>query len=106
MYMSEKEGLLDVVNRGCQRLLAANGGPLQQEHNRPIGVRKPRTSPELVAQIVSMARAGTYTAKQIGSKLDVSPNIVRHIAYYRGIHLPDERTIQLFANVANEPRGK
>lgn len=37
-YMSERAGILDWVERGCERLMRAGGGPLSQE--QPYGKQR------------------------------------------------------------------
>jgi len=90
-YMSEKAGVLDWVERGCKRLLKAGGGPLSQEQDWTSRKRRPQTSREDVARIVELAKHGAMTAKQIATALGLNARQVRHITYYRGIALPDER---------------
>ncbi len=91
-YMSEKECILDWVNRGCRRLMKAGGGSLIQEQDWTGRQRRPRTSPEDIARIVGLAQHGAMTATQIANALGLNARQVRHITYYRNIKLPDERT--------------
>ena len=90
-FMSEREGVLDWVERGCRRLMAAGGGPLPQEQDWSARKRRPPTSPEDIARIVELAKTGTMTARQIAKALGLEHRQVHHITYYREIPLPDER---------------
>lgn len=90
-YMSEKESILDWVERGCARLMAAGGGPLPQEQSPRVWSRKPRTSPEDVERIVALAKRGAMTAQQIATAVGLTRSKVQHVTYYRRIKLPSER---------------
>lgn len=90
-YMTEKEGVLDWVARGCERLMQTGGGPLPKEQNPGVVYRKPRTTPEQVEHIVRLAKAGQMTAKQIGKEVGLPSAVVRHAVYYRGISIPYDR---------------
>jgi hypothetical protein len=89
-YMSEKECILDWVERGCRRLMKAGGGALSQGGGT-WNTRRPRTSPEDIGRIVGLAQHGAMTATQIANALGLNARQVRHITYYRDIKLPDER---------------
>lgn len=93
-YMSEREGMLDWVARGCERLMQSGGGPLPREQNPACAYRKPRTTPEQVAEVVRLAKAGKMTAKQIGEAVGLTPAVVRHAVYYRGISIPYDRNFK------------
>jgi hypothetical protein len=90
-YMSEIEGVLDLVERGCTRLMRGGGGPLSKDQDWSGRERKPRTSKENVDRIVKLAQRGDMTAGQIAHALQLHPRQVRHITYYREIPLPDQR---------------
>lgn len=91
-YMTDKQGVLDMVARGCRKLMAAGGGPLPQEQDWSARKRRPPTSPEDIARIVKLAKTGTMTARQIAQALGLDHRQVHHITYYREIRLPDERS--------------
>jgi hypothetical protein len=91
MYMSEIEGILEMVRVNAPRLMAAGGGALPKEQNPSCVYRKPRTSPEQVEAVVKMAKGGSYTANEIAKAVGLKRSVVQHVTHYRGIKLKDER---------------
>jgi len=81
--MTAMEGVLDFVERGCQRFMKSGGGPLTQDApNRAPGKHSNdyayRVHPEQAAEMVRKSNAG-LSLQQIAREVGVSTNTVaRH----------------------------
>ncbi len=85
-YQNEIEGLLDIVNRGCVRLMRAGGGSLAVDKPSYDGMK--RMTPDQVAHMLEMARSGRYSEIAIARELGFSPPAIGKRLRKAGIKVP------------------
>lgn len=81
-YMTELEGFLDLVERGCNRFMKVGGGSLVREF--PQRTQNHEITQCEIARMAAMLKTG-MTCKEIGKELGRSTgSVARHTRKLRG----------------------
>lgn len=92
-YANESSGvgaLLEMVERGCARLMVAGGGALSQEQPATRG-EVHRCAPAQKARGLEMARTGQFNCTQIARAIGSTQSAVFKMVAKAGIKTPDGR---------------
>jgi hypothetical protein len=86
MYHTEISSLLDMVDRGCRRLMKEGGGPLPKDGLACL--QKHRATPEQKQAALVLGRAGLHTLVEIARAVSMRPQTVAGLCRRNKISLP------------------
>lgn len=91
-YHTETESILDMVERGCRRLMKEGGGALPTEKPNSVGAK--RITPEQTQQIIELATGGKHSQGEIAAIIGVSKPAISKAMKRAGVKLPDHRRLR------------
>jgi hypothetical protein len=87
MYHTEISSLLDMVDRGCRRMMKGGGGPLPKDGFERTSPQVRRT-PEEKRAALEIAATGLYTCAQIQKATGIRHQSIKTWCDRAGIKLP------------------
>lgn len=87
-------GLLELVERGCERCMKTGGGGLSAEALDNRGERIRRITPEQIEQAKRLIISGHYSGTEIGRMVGSNQTTIHKLAARMGVKLRDGRIIE------------